>query len=146
MQNVKELKKKVEELTHNWKRALADYQNLERRIKDDKEQFVKYAKASIIEQLLPAVDGLEKVREHTKDQGLDLSIKTIWNILFSEGLKEIDAMDKQFDPHRMEAIDVVSGEEGKVLEVFQKGYMLFDRVLRPAKVKVGKVLNVKKKE
>lgn len=135
-QNVSE--QKINELTNNWKRALADYQNLERRVGEEKEQFTKYIKGSLIEKLLPVLDSFESVGKHIKDQGLALSIKSMKEILTSEGLKEVEVYGKGFDPNTMQAVEVVTGEEGKVIEVFQKGYMLYNKVIRPAQVKVGK--------
>lgn len=142
---VKELEKKVEELTNSWKRALADYQNLERRVSEDKDQFVKYAKSSFIRKLLPFTDSLDKASQHLNDDGLKLSMQSLHKLLELEGLIEIEAINRDFDPHTMEAIDTVAGQkEGKVVEVLQKGYKLFDKVIRPAQVKVTKV--VKKEE
>lgn len=141
---IKELETQVQELTLSWKRALADYQNLERRIKEDKEQFAKYAKGALIEKLLPALDNLEKTKEHLDDKSLEISIKGLNDILVNEGLAEINALGQKFNPETMHAVDVVPGEEGIVIGVFQKGYSLFDKVLRPAQVRVGKGKEEKK--
>ncbi len=135
---IKELEVKITEITNNWKRALADYQNMERRVKEEKEQFAKYAKADVIEKLLPVLDNLEKTKEHLRDQNLEISIKHLWDILTNEGLTEIKTLGEKFNPLTMHAIEAVPGEEGKVIGVFQKGYCLFDKVLRPAQVRVGK--------
>lgn len=135
---LKELEKKIKELTHSWKRALADYQNLERRVREEKEQFAKYAKGSLIEKILPSLDSLDKVSQHIKDEGLNISIKTLKDALTTEGLKEIDPLGQEFNPETMEAVELVNGEDGKVIGVHQKGYLLYDRVLKPAKVKIGK--------
>lgn len=137
---VENLNKQLLDCQNNWKRALADYQNLERRSRQDKEEFAKYAKSSLIIKILPVVDNLEKTAKHIKDQGLLICIKSLQNILREEGLIEINVTGKDFDPHIMEAIETVESDlDGKVIEVLQKGYKLHDRVIRPAHVKVTKI-------
>lgn len=131
------LKKEVEILTNNWKRALADYQNLERRYDKEKAEFLEYANSSLILKILFVLDHLEKVQEYLKDDGLELAIKELKKVLIKEGLEEIEAEGKIFNPREMEAIETVDGdEEGKVAEVLAKGYSLRGKIIRPAKVKV----------
>ena len=137
--NVNGDKEKIQELNNNWKRALADYQNLERRMQEEKEEMVVFLKANIINKLLPSLDNLEKVSKHNTDEGLTLSIKSIFEALRGEGLQEIEALGKKFDPAFMEAIQVKEGkEDDKVIEIMEKGYMLADKIIRPAKVVVSK--------
>lgn len=141
MNKVDDLKKQLDQCQNNWKRALADYQNLERRVRTDKEEFAKYAKSSLIIKLLPIFDNLEKTAKHITDQGLAICIKSFQNFLMQEGLTEINVSGKDFDPHTMQAIETVEGEkDGKVVEVLQRGYKLHDRVIRPAHVKVTKII------
>lgn len=143
--DIENLKKQLNDATNNWKRALADYQNLERRVRTDKEDFAKYAKTSLIMKLLPSIDNLEKVLKHNKDQGLAISLKSLHEVLKSEGLQEIKVEGVDFDPHTMEAIETVEGkEDGKVVEILRPGYKLFEKVIRPSQVKVTKV--IKKEE
>lgn len=138
-EEIKKLKEKIEELTNNWKRALADYQNLEKRIAAEKENFISFANAKLILKLLGVLDILEKAQEILKDKGLDLAIQEFRKILYQEGLREIEALNKDFNPQLMECVEVVkSDEEGKVKEVVFKGYELNGKLLRPVKVKVGK--------
>lgn len=137
--NTQELEEKITELTNNWKRALADYQNLEKRYAKEKQEFLEFANSNLILKLLTALDNFEKVQGYLKDDGLDLAIKELKKILIEEGLDEIEAQGKEFNPLEMEAIEAVEGEEGKVVEVVTKGYRLKGKVLRPAKVKVGQV-------
>ena len=129
--------KKIEELTNNWKRALADYQNLQKRYEKEKVEFAQYANSTLILRLLSVLDCLEKVQSYLKDNGLDLAIKEFKNVLADEGLKEVEAQGKRFNPEEMEAIEKVDGEEEKVIEVLAKGYFLKDKLIRPAKVKVS---------
>lgn len=130
-------KTSAEDLTNNWKRALADYQNLEKRYEKEKADFVQFANAGLILKLLTTWGHLEKAAEHLKDEGLNLVVSEFKRILSEEGLKEIKSLGENFDPLIMEAVEVVSGgEKNKVAEVLQKGYSLKGKVLLPAKVKV----------
>ncbi len=132
-------KKQIEDLTNRWKRALADYQNLEKRYEKEKADFVQFANSNLILKLLNILGHLEKASEHLKDEGLDLVIVEFKRLLNNEGLEEIDCLGKPFDPEIMEAIEVVKGgEANRVAEVVGKGYMLKGRLLSAAKVKVYK--------
>lgn len=127
----------VEELTNHWKRAIADYQNLEKRYEKEKADFVQYANQTLVLKLLTALSHFERVQGYLKDDGLDLAIKEFKRVLAEEGLDEIEAVGREFNPEEMEAIELVFGEEGKVAEVVSKGYKLKGKVIRPVKVKVG---------
>jgi molecular chaperone GrpE len=131
--------KKLEEKKEDSKylRALADYQNLEKRVEREKENFVRFANAVLILKMLPILDNLERANEHLKDQGIELVIKQFKDALSSEGVTEIEAVGAAFNPELHEAIEKISGEEGKVLSVVEKGYRLGEKVIRPAKVRVG---------
>lgn len=134
---VTELKNQIEVLNNNWKRALADYQNLERRCDKERAEFLEYANGSLILRILFVLDHLEKVQEYLKDGGLELAVKELKKVLTEEGLEEIETEGKVFNPQEMEAIETVGGgEAGMVAEVLTKGYYLRKKVIRPAKVKV----------
>ena len=137
--DVKKIEEEKEEYKKNYLRALADYHNLEKRVKAEKEETVKNATARIIQKLLNALDNIEKAEIFVKDEGLKIVKKQLVEILEEEGLIEIDVLGKEFDPHVAEAIEVLdSDEDNIVLEVFRKGYMFGDKILRHAQVKVGK--------
>lgn len=129
---------KLKVLEEKWKRALADYQNLEKRVEKEKEEFAKFANARLIDKLLNVQDSLERAVEHLKDKGLKLILDQFKSALESEGLSEIKAMGEKFNPETMDAVKMGEGPKNKVVEVILKGYALNNRVLRPAKVKVGK--------
>jgi molecular chaperone GrpE len=131
------LEKKLVEAEDKWKRALADYHNLEKRIVKEKESFVKFSNAQLWGKLLPIIDDLDLAEKHLKDQGLSLTLNKLKEVLKSESVLEIEMQGKDFDPHLMEAVEMVEGPENKVIEVLSKGYLLGEKVLRPAKVKVG---------
>lgn len=135
---IEKLRKRVEELENNWRRALADYQNLEKRTVQEREKFVKWANATLIDKLLGVLDTLEKAVDHLKDKGLKSALDQFRIVLESEGLKEVKTVAEEFNPETMDAVEMVKGNKNKVVEVVLKGYMLNDKILRPAKVKVGR--------
>ena len=128
---------KIKELEEKWQRVLADYDNLRKRVEKEKREFVKFSNASLVDKLLPVLDALEECVKHLKDEGLKLSLEQFKKVLASEGLKEIKTKGEKFDPEKMDAVEVVNGKKDIVVEVVLKGYNLNNRVLRPAKVKVG---------
>jgi len=137
-EEIEKLEKGIEQLNENWKRALADYQNLERRNIQEKKEFIKWANAKLIDKLLNVLDNLEKTVDHLRDKGLQLTLNQLVLILKSEGVEEIKVIGEEFDPETMDAVEITKGKNNKVMEVVLKGYLLNDRILRPAKVKVGK--------
>lgn len=132
------LEARIAELENNWKRALADYKNLEKRVSEEKDQFKDFANLVLVSRLLPVLDNLQMVEAHVGDDGLKYTVKEFKQILEDEGLIEIDPAGKDFDSTTMEAIETVEGEEGKVVEVLRKGYLLKSKLVRPARVKVGR--------
>jgi len=129
--------KKIKDLESKWKRALADYANLEKRIAREKENFVKFSNAQLLENFLSILDDLELCQNHLKDQGLVLTINKFKDLLKNEGVEEIKAEGEEFNPHLMDAVETVAGPKNKVMGVSRKGYRWGDKVLRVAKVKVG---------
>lgn len=130
---------KNEELENQLKRALADYQNLERRVAQERQLLSQLSSALIIEKFLPVLDNLQSAQSHLNDQGLELVIKQFKDILVSEGVEEIDPAGSEFDPNQHEAAEVVEGEEDNtIVKVLAKGYKMEGRVIRPAKVVVSK--------
>lgn len=127
----------------NWeekyKRARADYINLERRVRHQQEEFLSFANSVLITKLLPILDDLEKAVAGSRDSGLKLVLKNLQKVLESEGVEEIEVnLGDKFDPHLMECtVAEGDGEEIKVSEILRKGYKVKERVLRPAQVRVG---------
>lgn len=134
----KELEERIQELENNWKRALADYKNLERRVDEEKREVISFSNMLLISRLLPILDSLEMLEQHINDTGLKLTAKQLKQALEEEGLEKVNAEGKDFDPDTMDAMETVEGEQGKIIEVIQTGYKLKDKLIRPAKVKVGK--------
>jgi len=128
---------KLNDLENRLKRTLADYANLEKRIVREKEEFVKTATAPLLDKLLSVLDDLELSERHLQDRGVSLVCDRFKEVLHSEGVEEIKVLGKTFDPKTMEAVELVPGPKNKIMALILKGYCLNDKILRPAKVKVG---------
>ena len=139
-QNIKNEKTEFANLENQLKRALADYQNLEKRIAEEKSFWIKIANRDLLLKLLPGIDNLLLAEKHTQDEGIKISTNHLLEILEQVGVKRIETIGKDFDPKLMEAVGTAEGEENKVIEETRVGYMLFDQILRPAQVIVGKRL------
>ncbi len=133
----REVNQKLGDFENRLKRALADYANLEKRVEREKSDFVKLANAQLLDKLLPILDDLGLYEKHLKDKGVSLVYNRFREVLASEDLEEIRALGEKFDPETMDCVELVSGPKDKVMEVVLKGYLFNNRVLRPAKVKVG---------
>lgn len=137
--NIDILKKEIEDWKSKYLRALADYQNLEKRVVEQRQDIVRYAAEKIIQELLSVLDTLEKAEKHLNDSGLSLGVKNFRTVLEVNELKKIDVLGKKFDPLEMECIEVVGDSKGDdVIEELRNGYKLGDKVIRVAQVKVGK--------
>ena len=141
-----EEKEKAEKYLANWQRAQADFINFKKRTEQEKEENIKFANASLMASLLPVLDDLERALDSVSGKlsgltwvnGIELIYRKFRSILESQGLSQIEAKGKDFDPTLHEAVLYEEGEEGKVIEELQKGYKFHDRVIRPAMVKVGR--------
>lgn len=138
---VEDLKKQIEEWKGKYLRALADYQNLERRVREEKEEVRRYAAELILGRMLPFADTLKRVTEHVDDMGLTLALKELYAVLQEQGVEKMQVAGKPFDPHEMECIEVGEGEDGKVIGELLPGYTFKGKVLRVAQVKVGKKMS-----
>lgn len=133
--------KRVAELEENWKRALADYDNLVKRTEAEKGAMVKFASAELIWRLLPSIDLLNKAARHSRDKGVVLAVEQMRKVLEEEGLVVVEPqIGENFDEAIAECTEAVEGGDGgKVAELVEVGYKWKDGgVLRPAKVKVYK--------
>lgn len=130
--------KEVDDWKSKYLRALADYQNLERRSQEEKERVRTFAAEVILTRLLPVIDTLGKAQDHLKDAGLDIALRELWAVVEEQGVTKIDAVGNVFNPHEMECIEVVEGPENQVVEETLPGYLFRGKVLRVAQVKVGK--------
>ncbi len=138
LSQIRELQEKLAETEGKYKRALADFQNLERHTQEAQKRFAKLATQGFVEELIHPYDHLLMAATHIKDKGLDMVVADFRHVFESEGLKEIYPKGHKFDAERMEAVDTKEGEENVVLEVLNCGYELNGIVIVPAKVIVGK--------
>lgn len=141
------LKKEIDKLKNDYARAYADTENLKKRLMQEAEQTRKYRIQSFAKEILPVIDNLEralKTESNEANEGLKKGVQMIYdqliNALKMEGVEEVDCLNKPFDPNTSQALmqEKREGVEPNiVIEVLQKGYMLKDRILRPAMVKVS---------
>lgn len=129
-------------------RALADYDNLVKRVEREKVELVFRSSLGLILRLLPIVDNLRQAMVHLKDAGLAITLGELENILKEEGVEEIKVKPgDEFDHESCEVTEVVenSGQDNKIVEVVLSGWRYTDgSVIRYAKVKVGKVKEANK--
>ncbi|MBW4827324.1 MAG: nucleotide exchange factor GrpE [Clostridiaceae bacterium] len=139
--------KEIEDLNEMYLRLQADFVNYKKRVEKEKESIYSYASEEIINSLLPIVDNFERAlssstnKEDSFYEGMDMIYKQLLEVLEKNGLEEIEALHCEFDPNYHHAVfqeESEEHEEGIVLEVFQKGYKLNDKVIRPSMVKVAK--------
>jgi molecular chaperone GrpE len=140
-----QLEAERDERVNDLKRVAADFENYRKRVARDQESLVARAHERLVKELLPVLDGLELALDASRDtgtrsveEGVRLVHQELQAALKREGLAEIET-NGRFDPHFHEALlsQPSDAEEGSVLEVVQKGYMLGDRVVRPARVVVA---------
>lgn len=147
------LKEEAQKAQEHWDKLLrlqADFENNRKRMEREKQDFVKFANEGIILELLNVMDDLERTVELAQSKHQDLSaflkgvemiLAHLYELLKEYGVKPIEARGKLFDPHCHEALMQAENKdlpEHTIVEELQKGYMLNDRVIRTAKVKVSK--------
>ena len=132
-----------------WLRERADVENLKRRAAREREETVRYANASVLKDMLPIIDNLERAVEHARGggngrtlaDGVALVLKSLLDVLERHGVTRIAAKGEPFDPAHHEAmahVETAEHEPNRVIEEHQPGYRLNDRLLRPALVSVAK--------
>ena len=123
------------------KRVQAEFDNYKKRVLREKDEYAKFANEKVIGQLLTIIDDFERAIASQCElsdlkEGIEQIHDNLMALLKNHGLKEIPA--DQFDPNYHEALAIGEGEDGKILEVYQKGYLLGPRVIRYSKVRVAK--------
>lgn len=143
---IDELKSEVDRLKNAYAKAYADTENVKKRIQNEADTNKKYRIQSFAKEILPAIDNLERAMaasdesESQLKKGVEMIYNQLIKSLKDEGVEEIDCLNKKFDPNFEQSIMVEKKEgvePGVVIEVLQKGYMLKDRVLRAAMVKIS---------
>ena len=151
------LKAEYQEKYDQMLRTVAEYENAKKRAERSKEEFSKYAVEGVIKDIIPVIDSVERAIDSTngsKDfdalsEGVQLIHKQLLDTLQKRSVNPIEAIGENFDPTRHEAIMHVESEdvpENAVIEEFQRGYSLHDRVIRPSMVSVSKGKPEKVKE
>ncbi len=148
-QELSEALQKAEENLNGWKRTQADLENYRKRKEAESKELVEFGKHAGIVQILPILDSIQQAMIHApaiEDEkyrnwksGLDGIVKQIDDALAKIGIKRIEAVGSKFDPNLHEAVKEVPGnEDGMVTEQYQTGYLLNDKLLRPAQVAITK--------
>ncbi|HEY3596915.1 MAG TPA: nucleotide exchange factor GrpE [Paraburkholderia sp.] len=140
-----EAQAKFAELQESFLRAKAETENVRRRAQEDVAKAHKFAIESFAEHLLPVIDSLEAAMAHSSDdlekvrQGVELTLRQLTGALEKGRVVALNPIGEKFDPHRHQAISMVPAEQepNTVVAVLQKGYVIADRVLRPALVSVA---------
>lgn len=149
IQKIEEFRDKADKNYDQYVRAQAEIENIIKRNKKEKEEWIKYSTETLIKSLLPVIDNLEKAISHINDEnplqalreGVELTLKGLKDTLAKSGLEEIVSMGKPFDPnfhHAVSEQEDENAEPGTVINEFQKGYSLNQRLIRPAMVIVSK--------
>ena len=139
----------IEELRKENLRVLADGENFKKRIAREKDEYFKFATSAILEEIIPVMDNLDLALTHGRQAeackdlvtGVEMTMNIFLDTMKRHGLEQIAAVDVPFDPSRHEALGQVERDdvdENTVCQMLQKGYMLKDRLLRPAKVMVSR--------
>lgn len=151
-EQISALTKEKDEYIDKWKRALAELENYRKRSEKQLEDTRKFALENILYRLLSVVDNFERALVHIKDsnstdnlkQGIEIIYKEFKNLLNNYGVKRIDVLGKEYDPHFHEALEMVNHKHHKgesikhiVIEEILAGYTFHNRLLRPAKVKIS---------
>lgn len=134
-------------------RAQADLQNAKSRLDKEAGDSRKYASEGLLRTLLPTIDNFQRafahlpedLQEHEWVKGVQAVEQAFMNDVQAAGLQRMNSLGEPSDPQLHEILQMGPGEEGVVTEVFEEGYVLHDKVLRPAKVKVGDGSEMKEK-
>jgi molecular chaperone GrpE len=142
-------KAEAEERHDQMLRTIAEFDNSRKRAEREKEESLKYALESFVKELIPTIDSIERAIQSTKEsqdfdalvEGVEMIHKGFLSAFEKRGVTPIEAVNELFDPMQHEAVMHVESEdvpENRVIEEWQKGYMLHNRVIRPSMVSVSK--------
>lgn len=142
---LEETETKLAESVDGWQRSQAEFQNYKKRMERDNEMMRANMKGDIVKKILPVLDDLERAMQNRPadepwTDGIQLIVRKFQTVLDGEGVKKIEAEGAEFNPNFHEAISNEPSEEvesGHVIAVVQNGYMLGERVIRPALVRVA---------
>ena len=146
---VKKLEAELEEWKNSYTRKLAEFQNFTKRKENEVAEMRKYASEGIVVKLLDNIDNLERAVDASKEsqnfdslvEGVNMILNNLKHLLTEEGVEEIEAAGKEYNPYEHKAMITENKEElddNVVVQVFQKGYKMKGKVVRPAMVTVNK--------
>ncbi|GAW28057.1 MAG: nucleotide exchange factor GrpE [Bacillota bacterium] len=144
-QRINQLEQQLAEEKNARLRALADLENFRRRARQEREELLKYEAEGLITALLPVIDNFERALAATGEegqlrQGVEMIYRQLMEVLTRAGLTPMECQGQEFDPHLHQAVMQVPTEEqpeNTIVDVYQKGYYLKDKVIRPAMVTVA---------
>lgn len=155
-EQIAKLEAELANLKNEYLKVYAEMENTKRRMKDEAIKDRKYASQKVVGELINPIDMLLQIVNMPAPSpeiqnyviGFQMIANQLVDVLKGEGLAPIEALNKEFDPKVMEAVETVESEESEniVLKVMQAGYMYKDRVLRPAMVVVSKKKNIEEKK
>ncbi|HEY7316841.1 MAG TPA: nucleotide exchange factor GrpE [Candidatus Binatia bacterium] len=142
-------KKEASENYDRYLRQVAELENFKKRANREKDEAIRFANEALVKDLLPVADNLERALAHAKDggngrpliEGVEMVLKGFFDVLAKHGVVAISAVGQPFDPTKHEAMAHVesnASDPNTVLEEYHKGYLLRDRLIRPALVSVAK--------
>ena len=149
IEKISEVQALVDTNMDSYLRSQAEMENMKKRFQKDKQDLIKYGNETLTKQLLPVADNLEKALDHSEDEnslealreGVDLTLKGLMNVLEKAGVEVVEAVGAAFDPNFHEAVSEQADDRaapGTVLKELQKGYLLNQRLIRPAMVIINK--------
>ncbi len=149
IERISEVQALADKNMDSYLRSQAEMENMKKRFQKEKQELIKYGNETLTKQLLPVADNLEKALDHSKDEnsldalreGVDLTLKGLLDVLEKTGVEVVKSVGEPFDPNFHEAVSEQeddSAAPGSVLRELQKGYLLNQRLIRPAMVIVNK--------
>jgi molecular chaperone GrpE len=146
---IAEKDKEIAELKDKYLRTLADSENARKRIRQQSEESIRIQREAILRDLLPIIDNLERALAAARSgtdtktivDGVDMTVRALIDFLRAQGVTPLQSVGQAFDPNRHEAVDHVASEKhppNTVVDEFHRGYLIGDRILRPARVSVAK--------
>ena len=137
------LKSQLDQMTETCKRTLADFSNYKRFVEEQRKQAAWFGTSGMISEILPIVDNFERALTHMSDldaahrEGIDAIYRQLTALLEKHNVKKFETIGKPFNPLFHEVLSQGPGPLDTIVEEFEKGYMIGEKVIRPAKVKVG---------
>ncbi len=154
---IEEKDREIAELKDKYLRSLADSENARKRIRQQSEESVRIQREALLRDLLPIVDDLERAVNAASGggngkpivEGVEMVLRSIHDLLRGQGVIQVSAIGQRFDPMRHEAVDQIESsteEPNTIVREFNRGYLIGERVLRPARVTVAKAIEPDKDE